>query len=343
MITGFWGKLDKKCKKEKRPIFALAPMLDVTDFAFREIIAKYGKPDVLFTEFVSCDGICSKGKEKLLNHLAFTKKQKPIVAQFFGATPKNFRVAAKLAVDLGFDGIDINMGCPDRAVEKQGAGATLIKNPNLAKEIIFETKLGIELTGKKIPVSVKTRLGYNNDILEEWITNLFETEPAVITIHARTRKEMSKVEAHWDRISDAVKLRDAYFKSNQKTLIIGNGDVKTISDALIKFKQTGADGIMFGRGTFGNPFLFNYNKKEVSIKKRLHVMIEHALIFEKYFGNSNINRLSATKSFDVMKKHFKAYVCGFDGAKELRVELMKSKDVGEIKKNVERFLKYGKI
>jgi len=392
MEFGFWKGL-------KKPFFAIAPMADVTDIAFREIIAKYGAPDVFWTEFVSCDGLCSRGKEKLLIDLKFTKKQKPIVAQFFGATPKHFYECALLAGELGFDGIDINMGCPDRAVEKQGASAALMKNPKLAQEIIKETKRGAESAGRRIPVSVKTRLGYNKDMMEDWLPYIFEMEPAVITVHGRTRKEMSKVPAHWDRIADAVSLRDGYFSdAKEKLLIIGNGDVSSVEDGIEKAKGSGVDGIMVGRGIFGNPFFFadlsrsagwrrgkqiehpalispesNFifkdkkknNKKKATqsrnsaersecvaneieceisaglrqqmIEKRLSVMVEHTRLFEKYFGNSNIDRSTSLKNFDNMKKHFKAYVSGFDNAKELRMKLMNTKSADEVESVLKKY------
>lgn len=361
MEFGFWKKIhpvrnkshrntscgsnDKKISNGvKKPFFAIAPMADVTDIAFREIIAKYGKftrpngigggPDVFWTEFVSCDGLCSRGKEKLLIDLKYTKKQKPIVAQFFGATPKHFYECALLAQELGFDGIDINMGCPDRAVEKQGAGATLIKNPKLAQEIIKETKRG----AGKLPISVKTRLGYNKDTMEDWLPYIFEMEPAVIIVHGRTRKEMSKVSAHWDRIADAVSLRDGYFSdAKERPLIIGNGDVVSVEDGIEKAKESGVDGIMVGRGIFGNPFFFAKNKKEILLKKRLSVMLEHTRLFEKYFGNSNINRSTSLKNFDNMKKHFKAYVSGFDNAKELRTKLMNTKSADEVEDILKKY------
>ena len=350
MEFGFWKKLrpvrnnlygDKKISNGvKKPFFAIAPMADVTDIAFREIIAKYGAPDVFWTEFVSCDGLCSHGKEKLLIDLKYTKKQKPIVAQLFGATPKHFYECALLAQKLGFDGIDINMGCPDRAVEKQGAGAALMKNPKLAQEIIKETKRG----AGKLPVSVKTRLGYNKDMMEDWLPYIFEMEPAVITVHGRTRKEMSKVPAHWNRIADAVFLRDGYFSdAKEKPLIIGNGDVVSVEDGREKAKESGVDGIMIGRGIFGNPFFFAKNRKEVLLKKRLSVMFEHVRLFEKYFGNSNIHRSTSLKNFDNMKKHFKAYVSGFDNAKELRIKLMSTKSANEVEDVMDEWSKLNKI
>ena len=328
MQTGFWKKL-------KKPIFALAPMANVTDAAFRFIIAKYSKyggldigdgskenlparslsgggPDVMFTEFVACDGLMSPGKDKLLVDFMHTDAERPIVAQIFGSKLENFYKTALLIQELGFDGIDINMGCPDRNVEKQGAGAYLMKNPELAQEIIRETKRG----AGKLPVSIKTRIGYNKNTLNEWLPALLETEPAAIILHARTRKEMSLVPARWEVIADAVRIRDKYDNSADKTLILGNGDVIDLADAEEKIKVTGADGVMIGRGIFGNPWLFNrsVDYANIPLVEKLRVMVEHTYLFEKL--------LVEHKSFDIMKKHYKAYVNGFDGAKELRVKLM---------------------
>ncbi|MBI2046098.1 MAG: tRNA-dihydrouridine synthase [Parcubacteria group bacterium] len=338
MSRGFWKKLPK-------PFFALAPMADVTDFAFREIIAKYGKPDVLWTEFVSADGLAHpKAREKLLIDFKYSKKERPIVAQIFGANPKTIREAAALVCELGFDGVDINMGCPDRTIEKQGAGAALMKNPKLAQEIIYAAKEG----AGDLPVSVKTRVGYNKDETEAWIPALLETGIAALTIHARTRKEMSKAPAQWDRVARAVDLA-----KGTGALIIGNGDVKDMADAKEKARATGADGVMFGRAIFGNPWLFanvghpmsniltddkkskskpcdisqglskqKEIQKEITIEEKLRVMVEHTKLFEKELG--------AHKNFAIMKKHYKAYVNGFDGAKELRTKLMEAKDAREV-------------
>jgi len=318
MVTGFWKNLPK-------PIYCLAPMANVTDAAFRRIIAKYGKPDIMWTEFVSCDGLCSSGKDALLVDLAYSEAERPIVAQIFGSKPDNFYKTALLIQEFGFDGIDINMGCPDRSVEKQCAGAAMMKNPKLAQECIRATQKG----AGALPVSVKTRTGYNKNQLAEWLPALLETGLAAITIHARTRKEMSLVPARWEDIAQAVKLRDSFDNSPTKTLILGNGDVKDLADAELKIKQTGADGVMIGRGIFGNPWLFA--RHSPSVEEKLRVMAEHTHLFEKLLGDK--------KSFDIMKKHYKAYVNGFDGAKELRIKLMAAKTADEVENVVnEHFL-----
>ncbi len=317
-MDGFWGSV-------KKPLYVLAPLANVTDVAFRAIIARYSKPygpSAMFTEFVSADGLVRGNRDVLLKDLLFEENERPIVAQFFTSNPDMMREAAELARDLGFDGIDINMGCPDRTVEKQGAGAALIKNPSLALRLIEEARHG----ARGLPVSVKTRLGYNSDVLEEWLPVLLSVEPAAISIHARTRKEMSKVSAHWERISRAVSLRDA---SGSRTLIIGNGDVQDLQDAREKIAQSGADGVMLGRAIFGKPWLFD-EKRNPSVSERLEIALEHTELFEQFLGG--------IKSFSIMKKHFKAYVEGFPGAKELRAKLMETQNATEVQKVIEEYL-----
>ncbi len=315
MSTGFWNKLPK-------PFFVLAPMADVTDAAFRRIITKYGKPDVLWTEFVAVDGLLSPGREVLLRDFAYIEAERPIVAQIFGSKPDNFFKVAQIIASLGFDGIDINMGCPDRNVEKQGGGASLIKHPELAVDIIAATKAG----APNLPVSVKTRVGYNKVELDTWIPQLLKAQPDAITVHARTRKEMSLVPARWEHVKEVVEIA-----KGTGTLIIGNGDVKNLDEARTKVQETGADGVMLGRAIFGNPFLFlNRTLDEVSIPDRLRIMIEHTKLFEELLGD--------VKNFAVMKKHYKAYVNGFDGAKELRIKLMETNSSSEVKVLVKEFL-----
>ena len=248
-MSNFWEKLN-------RPFFALAPMADVTDAAFRRVIAKYGKPDVIWTEFVSADGLAlapEEGRKKLLRDLLYTNEERPIVAQFFTSRPENMEKAARLAKELGFDGVDINMGCPDRSIEKQLAGAALMRNPKLARELIAAAKKG----AGGLPVSVKTRVGFNKVELDTWLPEILKESPVAVTIHARTRKEMSKVPARWEHVREAVEIKN---KLAPQVLILGNGDVKDIQDAKIKINETGADGVMLGRAIFGNPWLFSERK-----------------------------------------------------------------------------------
>lgn len=332
---GFWGKL-------KRPIICLAPMADVTDCAFRQIIAKYCKPDVFWTEFVSADGLAHpKAREKLLIDLKYGENERPIVAQIFGGNVDNIREASRLCRELGFDGIDINMGCPDKSVEKQGAGACMIKNPEIARAIIRAAKEG----GGGLPVSVKTRIGYNKVEIDTWLRELLKENLAALTVHLRTKKEMSLVPAHWELMEDIVKLRD---EVSPGTLIIGNGDITDLDDGRKKCEEYGCDGVMLGRAIFGNPWLFSAEQKNfggllhpsdgtfpaqnfsVPLQEKLKVMVEHTKLFEKMLGEH--------KNFAIMKKHYKAYVNGFDGAKELRVELMGCSSANEIERIVDRFL-----
>lgn len=303
-------------------------MADVTDAAFRRMIAKHSKPrgpHAMYTEFVSADGLAlapEEGRRKLMRDLAYTEGERPIVAQFFTATPEHMERAAALAAELGFDGVDINMGCPAGPINNQGAGAELILKPGLAAELVAAAKRG----APNLPVSVKTRLGYNKDILEEWLPALLAAEPAAIILHARTRREMSAVPAHWERVKRAVEIRN---EAGSKTLIIGNGDVKDLADAEQKAKETGADGIMLGRAVFGRPWLFGGGETP-ALPERLRIAAQHAELFEELLGD--------LKSFAIMKKHFKAYAEGFDGAKELRARLMETQDAREIEEVIEDFL-----
>ncbi len=368
----FWQKMKDKGK----PILCLAPMSDVTDVAFRHIIAKYSKKVskatlwgrgssrvaldtyVTYTEFVSADGLVlapEKGRKKLLKDLEYSEIERPIVAQFFTSKPEMMEKAAELAVELGFDGIDINMGCPDKSIEKQGAGASLIKNPKLARELIKAAKRGIQnynghhcnlkkcgiINKKEIPISVKTRLGYNKDELEEWLPELLAENPAVIVVHARTRKEMSKVPANWERIKRAVEIRDEVSKATfdtQKTLIIGNGDIKDVADAIQKCKESGADGAMLGRAVFGKPWLFSNsraleNKNDMKvIKKILQILLEHTKLFEKKLGPP----AGGIKNFSIMKKHFKEYLRGVN-LKDLKSKLMETENAQEVEELISKF------
>lgn len=319
---GFWEKLP-------RPFFVLAPLANVTDAVFRQHIIRYSRPDVLWTEFVAADGLCHpKGREALLRDLKFSENERPIVAQLFTAHPDNMREAAQLAKELGFDGIDINMGCPDKNVMKQGAGAACMKDPVLAQEIIRAAMEGVRLDGETpIPVSVKTRLGFNKDELEEWFPRVLETSPAVVTLHLRTKKEMSLVPAHWERMEQAVKVRN---QISPETLLLGNGDVKTVTEAREKCERTGCDGVMLGRAIFGNPWLFDA-EKQVTVREKLLAALEHTKLFEATWKN--------TKSFELMKKHYQAYINHFPLAKELRIELMDCHSASEVEAVIMGFIK----
>ncbi len=363
MNLGFWKKL-----RQERPqgIVVLAPMADVTDAAFRRVIAQHsrmgkpqGGPDALWTEFVSCDGLAfapEEGRKKLLKDLIFTDTERPIVAQFFTSNPATMENAARIATELGFDGIDINMGCPDKSIEKQGAGAAMMKNPKVAQDVIRGAMKGTAEAAQKLgkeplPISVKTRIGYTKNQLAEWLPAILETKPALVTIHARTRKEMSLVPARWEHVRESVAIRDqvqADISTEDRTLIFGNGDVKDCAEADQKVRETGADGVMIGRGIFGNPWLFDRNRykksadeavgrlggaifEQPTMEEKLRVMVEHTKLYERLLGD--------TKNFAIMKKHYKAYVNGWDGAKELRLKLMETNNAEEVEAIVDEYLK----
>lgn len=318
--SGMFARMDSFWLRLPRPFFVLAPMEDVTDIAFRTLIARYSDPSiprVMYTEFTSADGLIradESGQRKLRKKLEFGEVERPIVAQLFTSYPEHMEAAAKICRELGFDGFDINMGCPAREVERQGCGAALIKTPALARELIRAAKKG----AGDMPVSVKTRVGYSEDELETWLPELLAEEPAAVILHARTRKEMSDVPARWDRVARAVEIRDGL---KSETLIIGNGDVQDIADGRAKARETNADGVMIGRGIFGNPWLFSDRESPPSEGERIRALIEHIELFQQH--------LSGYVNEAVMKRHFKAYISGWDGAKDLRVQLMETESPDE--------------
>lgn len=307
-MKNFWNDL-------QRPIMALAPMEDVTDAAFRTLIVRYGKPAVMFTEFTSADGLMlapEKVQPMLRKKLMYAEGERPIVAQLFTASPERMEKAASLVQELGFDGIDINMGCPVNEVVSTGCGAALIKNPTLTRELMQAAKRG----APNLPLSIKTRIGYDRDTLDTWLPVLLAEEPSAITIHARTRKEMSAVPANWDAILRAVQIRNA---NNSNTLILGNGDVKDLTEAKQKSETYECDGVMLGRAIYGNPWLFTERSELPTREDKISALIEHLILFEEILG--------PTTNYAVMKKHFKAYISGWGNAKDLRVRLMETTDV----------------
>ncbi|HVM59185.1 MAG TPA: tRNA-dihydrouridine synthase family protein, partial [Candidatus Paceibacterota bacterium] len=280
---------------------------------------------ITWTEFVSADGLYHTREMKkmrdeenpLMRDLQFDDAERPIVAQLFTSKPEMMAYAAKLAAELGFDGIDINMGCPDESIEKQGSGAAMIQAPEVAQAVIRAAK------ESGLPVSVKTRVGYSSEILDEWLPALFEAEPVAVTLHLRTRKEMSVVPARWDLMQKAVALRDRFAPG---ILMLGNGDVKSLAEAKQKAEETGADGVMIGRGMFGNFWVFAGRKPEdVSKEEKLAALVELAHEYEK---------LAPAKPFHILKKHVKAFVSGFDGAAELRGKLMETNGADELERAI---------
>ena len=306
------------------PFFVMAPMADVTDVAFRALVAKNGAPDVFWTEFVSADGLyhtreiqkLRDEENPLMRDLLLEKGQHPIVAQIFSSKPDMIAYATKLVAELGFDGVDINMGCPDRAIERQGCGSAMIKTPEVAREIIRAAK-----AASSLPVSVKTRVGYNKESLDEWLPVLLAEAPAAITLHLRTRKQLSLVPADWELMKKAVAIRN---RLNPDVLLIGNGDVESVAQGKQHIADTGCDGVMIGRGMFGNPWVFaGRTREETPLTEKLAALIELAHAFE---------RMTPPKSFAILKKHIKAFVIGFDGAAQLRAKLMEAESASELER-----------
>ncbi|MBI3887950.1 tRNA-dihydrouridine synthase [Candidatus Microgenomates bacterium] len=306
-MSNFWQKLEK-------PFTVLAPMDDVTDVSFREMLTITARPDIFFTEFTNCDGIFYDKSGKVLEKLIFTTNQRPIVAQIWGTNPKTFEEAAKKIKELGFDGIDINMGCPVKDVVKHGGGSALIKTPQLAKELISAVK-------GYLPISVKTRLGFDKVITDEWISFLLEQKLDALIIHGRTQKQMSSGEANWDEIGRAVTLKN---KISPSTIIVGNGDIFNYSQALEKYKTFGVDGVMIGRGLFRNPYAFDKTESHanLAIQERINLAIRHTEIFNRFWENK--------KDFNILKKFYKTYISDFSGSKELRMELMQTKTITDV-------------
>ena len=334
----------------KKPIIGLSPMDGVTDAAFRYMTAKYGKPDVIFTEFMNVEGL-ARGAVSMLDHFIYNKIERPIVAQIYGIETDSFYKVALMCCYLGFDGIDINMGCPANKVARRNSGAGLIRVPDQARKIIRTVKQasadwanGITLekadirpkiikslkdmqkragARKILPVSVKTRTGIDKVIAEEWIKELLQESPALITMHGRTLKQMYTGEADWEVLAKAAKIA-----KQTDTLFLGNGDVKSVADAKEKIKTYGTDGALVGRAVCGNPWFFSGHSP--SIRERFDAAIDHARYFEE---------TSMKHAFFAMRKHLAWYCKGFDGARELRKELMQTNSSKEVKKIFDRFIK----
>lgn len=314
---------------QARPFFVLAPMDDVTDMVFRQMVISTHAPDLLFTEFVNVDGLQSVGRPKLLKKLRFAKNETRLIAQLWGLNPDNFYKTAQQIADgtfarefglpdeVNFAGIDLNMGCPAKSEVKNGACSALILNRPLASEIIKATQKG----AGDVPVSVKTRLGFY-DIDQSWIEFLLEHKLNMLTIHGRTRKEMSKVPAHWDEIGKSVLLRD---RISPKTLIVGNGDVESYPQGVELAEKHNLDGIMIGRGVFHDPFVFSPDSPWQSLgrQERIEMYRRHVSLFADTWRNNE-------RPIHTLNKFCKIYINGFDGAKELREKLMSAETTSEL-------------
>lgn len=314
----------------------------VTDAACRYITAKYGKPSFMMTEFTNVEGL-ARGAAKMMVAFLYDEIERPIVGQIYGVEVDSFYKCSVMLAAMGFDGIDINMGCPANNVAKKGSGAGLIQTPDLAREIIRSCKKGAEdfangitleeagvhpniiaeipvvAERRILPVSVKTRIGYGEIVTESWISNLLEEKPVNITLHGRTLKQMYMGKANWEEIAKAAKIC-----KGSGTSLLGNGDVESLEDALKKIEEYGVDGVLIGRATFGNPWIFK--GVEPSMEERMQVALEHARVFDR------IGRVH----FQYIKKHLGWYCKGFDGAKEMRKELMLAEGLTDIERVFEK-------
>lgn len=330
MRSEFWDKILESTGEEngkKLPFFSLAPMEAVTDVVFRHVVTKAAHPDVYYTEFTNSSSFASpKGIHSTRGRLTFTPDEQPIIAQIWGSRPADIKFMSEKLPELGYQAIDINMGCPDKAVIKSGGGSDLIRNPDLAKEIIESAKAG------GLPVSVKTRLGFSKvEEWHDWLKFLLEQDIAVLTIHLRTKKEMSKVAAHFELIPEILKLRDEIAPN---ALIQINGDIKTREQGLELWRKfPEIDGIMIGRGVFENPFCFEKNPPENARTSSDYLdLLEFQLdLFEKYSQELEKRR------FEPLKRFFKIYVREFIGASELRAKLMETKSVNEVREILKDF------
>lgn len=293
-------------KEKGGQITALAPMEGVTDSVFRQVLCDIGKPDIFFTEFLSVEGFCSKGREKVSHRFLFSKKEKPIVVQLWGNEPEYYVETIKYVRKLKPDGIDINMGCSVKDVLSGGRGSGLILQKDLVKEIITAVKK----EARGIPVSVKTRLGYDTVDIGGWIRFLLEQGLDSITIHTRLSKEGYGSCTRWEEMSECVKLRD---EISPNTVIIGNGDIKSVNQGKEYVERYGIDGFMIGRGILNNPWVFS-KRSDISKKERIEILLKHFELFEKVWKGS--------KPFNSQKKYIKAYISNFEGANELRKKLM---------------------
>lgn len=319
-MSNFWQEI-------KGPVFSLAPMEDVTDTVFREVVmgmATPGKLQVVFTEFTSVEGMNHPvGRERVSERLIVNNSERAmlkrmgikLVAQIWGRNPEIYsKIAKYISENYDFDGIDINMGCPVKKVFKIGACSALIGEPELAKEIVLATKEATDL-----PVSVKTRTGIKEHQTEEWISELLSVNPAAIILHGRTQRMQSEGDASWEEIRKAVQLRN---QQNPSIPFHGNGDVFSYERGLKRIEESGVDGIMIGRGIFHNPWFFDTGKTEISKDERIERLVQHTKLFEQTWGG--------IKNFNILKRFYKIYLNSFPGAAKLRADLMEVKDYQDV-------------
>lgn len=316
MIDNFWRDLP-------RPFFVLAPMEDVTDVVFRQVVSQAGRPDVFFTEFTNSDSYCHpEGMKSVRGRLIFTEDEQPMVAHIWGDNPEYFRQMSIGMAELGFKGIDINMGCPVPNVATRGKGSGLILRPDVAAELIQAAKAG------GLPVSVKTRLGFTElEEMHDWLTHILKQDIANLSIHLRTRKEMSQADAHWELIPEIKKLRDSIAPN---TLLTINGDIPDRKKGLELAEKYGIDGVMIGRGIFKNPFAFEKEPKDHSTTEYLNLLRLQLDLQDQYAEE-------LPRSITGLHRFFKIYVKGFPGAGELRNQLMNTKSTDEVRALLDKF------
>ncbi len=301
--------------QQKTPLFILAPMEAVTDIVFRKVVDRAARPDMYFTEFTNATGWVNAGDIAVGGRLDKSDDEQPIIAQLWGGVPEDMAALAKHCKKSGYDGIDINMGCPDKSAIKSGGGAALITNPELARSMIAAAKTA------ELPVSVKTRLGYSSvKEYEQWLGFLLEQDISALTIHLRTKREMSKVPAHWDILSGIVDLRD---KIAPQTMIIANGDIRDRSHGQSIIDQYHVDGVMIGRGVFNNPFAFEKQPSAHTKEELVQLLRFHLDLYDK--------RGEKRRKFETLKRFFKIYIRDFEGAGELRNQLMQTRDTDQVR------------
>ena len=336
-----------------RPFLVLAPMEGVTDIIFRQVIASAGKPDLFFTEFTNVSSYASeKGRNNALERLEIAPTDHPIIAQIWGKNPEHFAKTTKALESLGFSGVDLNFGCPDKHVNKAGGGAAMIQTPNLAIECFENAKKVTNL-----PVSIKTRLGWSKpEEYQEWLTTLLNLHPAALTVHLRTKKEMSKVPAHYELIPEIVKLRA---EISPETVLVINGDIKDRAHALkLHAKYPEADGFMIGRGVFANPYCFTNHQP--TRDELMGLLKLHLRLYEEYENTASRNAPSGPSSrasvapclprrqicsskqhshipYESLKHFFKIYINNFPGAKEFRAKLMETHSLEEAHQIINQF------
>lgn len=365
----FWAALPQ-------PILGLAPMDGVTDAAFRRVVASQGRPDITFTEFTNVNEIC-RGPDHLLSSLIYSEAERPIVAQLYGKDPEQFYRAAQVVCELGFDGLDINMGCPSKSVAASGSGAALIKTPDLAHAILRAARQGLEdwaegqsihsqgfkpsriefihtlnynrcgvpvVPRRLLPLSIKTRLGFDCVVVERWVEHLLEVRPAAITVHGRTLQQMYRGAADWAAIAEAAKLA-----RGTETLMLGNGDVGTLVDAVRRAAESHVQGVLVGRGTLGSPWFFREKERArqafteqqdlttipataweppVSLSHRMQVMLDHARQYEAIAG---------LDCFRSIRKHLGWYCKGFPHAAAMRAKMFGVSTVQDVERIVAEF------